>query len=162
MFATTKNIAPFTGQVLRRSLATHAKPTKKEGDISSVFVSLSGQAASKLPDRFADIKRNLVKGHEAALTEGWKRLLDKLVVENEVVAQKGPAIVPQIDFEALRDAKAGDEFVEEVKKRGVAVVRGVVPEEEARGYKFEVEEYVKANPWTKGTFFILFESARIY
>jgi hypothetical protein len=41
--------------------------------------------------------------------------------------------------------------MEEIRKRGVVVVKGVVPEVEARAYKGEVEEYVRKNPWTKGT-----------
>jgi hypothetical protein len=68
--------------------------------------------------------------------------------ENEIVARKGQNVVPQIDFKDI--GKPSTDFLKEVKKRGVAVVRGVVPADEARGYKGEVEEYVKANPWTKG------------
>jgi hypothetical protein len=32
------------------------------------------------------------------------------------------------------------------------VIRGVIPEQEARAYKFEIEEYVKKNPQTKGEY----------
>lgn len=62
--------------------------------------------------------------------------------------QKGPDIIPQIDYEDFIVSR--NDFVDEVKRRGVAVVRGVVAEQEARGYKTEVEEYVRANPWTRG------------
>jgi Protein of unknown function (DUF1479) len=130
-----------------RGLTTQLK-SKKEGDISSVFVSLSGAAATKLPDRFTDIKRDLIRGNEEKLTNSWKRLLKQLAVENRVVAAHGPNVVPQIEYEEL--SKPSDQFMEAVNKRGVAVIRGVVPEAEARGYKGEVEEYVRANPWTKG------------
>lgn len=150
-----KIVVPQARQLLRststiRPLATQAKPSKKEGDISSVFVSLSGATASKLPQRFADIKKQLIAGHEEALSASWVRLLNRLASENELVARKGPAIVPQIEFADLSSVKAGDNFVQEVRKRGVAVVRGVVPEQEARSYKDELEEYIRANPWTKG------------
>ena len=57
-------------------------------------------------------------------------------------------MVPQIDFKDI--GRPSEDFMREVKKRGVAVVKGVVPTDEARGYKGEVEEYVKTNPWTKG------------
>lgn len=131
-----------------RGLATLVK-SKKEGDISSVFVSLSGAAATKLPERFTDIKRDLIRGNEEKLTTGWKRLLKQLAVENRTVAAHGPDIIPSFQFEELD--KPSDQFIGAVKKRGVAVIKGVVPEAEARGYKEEVEEYVRANPWTKGT-----------
>jgi hypothetical protein len=32
----------------------------------------------------------------------------------------------------------------------VAVIRGVIPEDEARSYKFEIEEYARQNPQTRG------------
>ena len=134
-----------------RSLATQAKAAKKEGDISSVFVSLSGAGPARLPSRFADIKRQLIQGNEGRLLESWQRLLGQLSEENEIVAQKGPNVVPQIEFEDL--GKPSTDFLNEVKKRGVAVIRGVIPVDEARGYKSEVEKYVKANPWTKGMIF---------
>ena len=131
-----------------RRLATQVKAAKKEGDISSVFVSLSGATPSKLPSRFADIKRQLIGGNEERIVASWERLLKRLAIENEIVTLKGPNVVPQISFKDIE--KPSTDFLNEVKKRGVAVVRGVVPVDEARGYKAEVEEYVKANPWTKG------------
>jgi hypothetical protein len=77
-----------------------------------------------------------------------KRLLKALARENEIVAEQGPAVIPQIEYKNLENPS--DHFLSQVEKRGVAVVRGVIPDDEARGYKTEVEEYVTANPWTKG------------
>ncbi|MCJ1382811.1 hypothetical protein MMC17_005924 [Xylographa soralifera] len=130
-----------------RPLTTRTRAPKKEGDISSVFVSLSGAAPTQLADRFADIKRQLISGHEDAIWASWQRLLKRLIVENIEIAQQGPAVIPQIDFSNL--SNPSQDFLQEVKKRGVAVVRGVVPESEARGYKTVVEEYIKTNPGTK-------------
>jgi hypothetical protein len=138
--------AQFTKPI--RCLATQAKPGKKEGDISSVFVSLSGVEATKLPSRFADIKRQLIQGKEEQVSVSWKRLLRELSKENQIVAQDGPGVVPEIEFTDVN--RPSSEFLKDVRKRGVAVVRGAVPVDEARGYKGEVEEYVKTNPWTKG------------
>jgi hypothetical protein len=134
--------------ILVRQMGTHAQATRKEGDISSVFVSLSGVTPDPLPQRFADIKRQLIRGNESAVTASWKRLLEQLAVENQIVKQKGPDIIPSIQFRDLQNPS--QDFISDIKKRGVAVIRGVVPEEEARGYKNKVEEYVKLNPWTKG------------
>ncbi|KAK3385453.1 hypothetical protein B0H63DRAFT_494451 [Podospora didyma] len=123
---------------------------KREGDISDSFASLLGKVAEPLPDRFRELKLELVRGHEDSVIKGWKRLLGVLRRENEIVAKTGPAIAPEVQFSGnlyndLRGAK-GDE----IKKRGVAVIRGVIPEDEARAYKFEIEEYVRQNPHTKG------------
>ncbi|KAH6615824.1 hypothetical protein B0J18DRAFT_372814 [Chaetomium sp. MPI-SDFR-AT-0129] len=121
---------------------------KAEGDISDSFASLSGRPAEPLPDRFRELKLRLVQGHEDAVVASWKRLLAVLRKENDLVARMGPAIIPEVRFshfdEDLKRAKA------DIEKRGVAVIRGVIPEDEARAYKFEIEEYVRQNPQTRG------------
>jgi len=127
---------------------------RKEGDISDAFVSLSGAKRDALPDRFRQLKCDLVRGREKQIVDGWTRLLRKLRRENEVIAQRGSDVIPQVDFAHL---DAGCRALkDEIKKRGAIVVRGVVPEAEARAYKEEVEEYVRRNPWTRGTSCYLF------
>ncbi len=141
--------------ILARKVTTQTRPCKEEGDISSVFVSLSGVVPEPLPERFADIKRQLIRGNEAQIATSWQRLLRQLVVENETVKQKGSEIIPQIQFKDLGNVP--QEFLTEVRKRGVAVIRGVIPENEARDYKTEIEDYVKLNPQTKGTTDLFFK-----
>lgn len=123
---------------------------KKEGDISSVFVSLSGTTREPLPDRFRTLKQDLVAGHEDAVVESWGRLVRALREENETVAVKGPAIIPSVDFQNIDEDIDG--LKAEIRKRGAVVVRGVVDEKEARGYKEEIEAYVRRNPSTKGEY----------
>ena len=133
--------------LLHRSLAIHAK-AKKEGDISSVFVSLSGVASDPLPERFAGLKRKLLRGREEAVVASWKRLLEELTAENKSIAEQGSDVVPQIKYEDLgRPSRA---FEDAVRKRGVVVIRSVVTENEARRYKEETETYIRKNPQTKG------------
>jgi hypothetical protein len=128
--------------------------SKKEGDISSVFASLSGQAPNPLPNRFADVKKDLASGHEEKLIASWKRLLKEIEAEVRIISNRGPAIIPSINFTDLHSN--APEFHQDLKRRGVAVVRGVVPRDDARAYKAETERYVKANPSTKGTFNLLY------
>lgn len=135
-------------RLVRHVMNQSSSQAKAEGDISSVFPSLSGVVMPPLPERFTDIKRKLIQGNEDRLTESWQHLLGQMATENEIIRQRGPSIIPQIEFRDLKTASS--DFIGEVKKRGVAVIKGVVPEDEARGYKYEVEEYVKQNPSTKG------------
>ncbi|KAK3939214.1 DUF1479-domain-containing protein [Diplogelasinospora grovesii] len=121
---------------------------KREGDISDSFASMSGKAAEPLPDRFRELKLQLVAGHEDKVIASWKRLLGVLRTENDIISRKGPAIIPQLDFSSLEEDLSRHKA--EIKKRGAAVVRGVIPEDEARAYKFEIEEYVRRNPHTRG------------
>lgn len=130
---------------VQRALSTAAK---KEGDISDAFVSLSGMKRGPLPDRYRELKRDLVRGREQVIVDGWTKLLAQLRTENEIIAQQGSSVIPQVEFSRL-EADIGS-WKDEIRKRGAVVVRGVVPEKEARSYKNEVEEYVRRNPWTRG------------
>lgn len=130
-----------------RTTATAAPAQKKEGDISDAFASLSGLQFEALDPRFAKVKARLVAGHEETLYESWKRLLASLREEIPLIAAQGSKIVPQIDFKDLENAS--EDFKAEHKKRGVAVIRNVIPQQEAIGLKEELREYIKANPQTK-------------
>jgi hypothetical protein len=125
----------------------HESVPKKEGDISSVFRSLSGGDEEALPQRFADVKRSLVHDKDA-LHASWVRLLRRLKDETEVVKAEGSACIPNIEFSDLD--KPTPEFNKALRKRGVAIVRQVVPEKDAREFKNEIEKYVATNPSTKG------------
>lgn len=121
--------------------------TKREGNISDSFVSLSGSVIPPLPQRFLELKKTLIGSREDCVTDSWNRLLAELKRETKTIAEQGPRIIPSLDFQDL-DA----DFTSlrgELEKRGVAVIRGVIPEDEARSYKDEIEEYVKQNPHTK-------------
>ncbi|KAJ5924298.1 hypothetical protein N7466_008485 [Penicillium verhagenii] len=129
-------------------LSTNTQTARKEGDISSVFVSLSGDGkAAPLDERFADQKKKLIAGRGDQLKRSWDRLLCKLRDEVEIIEQRGSDIIPSIDFKDIHAAPRS--FHDELRKRGVAIIRGVVPEDEARGFKEEIEAYARANPGTK-------------
>ncbi|KAI7081640.1 DUF1479-domain-containing protein, partial [Hortaea werneckii] len=130
-----------------RTAATAAPAQKKEGDISDAFASLSGIEFKPLEPRFAGIKQTLIKGHEDALVESWHRLLASLREEIPLIAELGPKVVPEIDFKDIDNASP--EFRAEHKKRGVAVVRNVIPQQEALDLKQELRDYIAANPQTK-------------
>lgn len=128
---------------------------KKEGDISSVFVSLSGTSAQPLPSRFADLKVRLLAGHQEVLLDSWHRLLASLREEYSLVKALGSLVVPEIDFKDI--GKSPDAFKGELKKRGTGIVRGVVSEDEALQWKEDIKNYVKGNPHTKGMGFFHME-----
>lgn len=135
---------------LRRSLTTTTtiSRSKREGDISDAFTSLSGGPKAPLPDRFRQLKCDLARGREADITASWGRLLRALRHENEIVASKGPSVIPQIEYSGLDSGL--EAMGDEIRKRGAVVIRGVVPEAEARAYKEEIEDYVRKNPSTRG------------
>lgn len=137
---------------MRRTMATVAtsakNKSKKEGSIADAFVSLSGKERPPLPERFKTLKQRLAQGHESELVESWTRLLRALKAENEIVKRDGSMVIPQVDFKDMENGI--DRLKGDIRKRGVVVVRGVVPEDEARAFKQEIEEYVGKNPSTRG------------
>ena len=153
---TTRSLLAFpslTRSSITRTYAAQAAATaattapKKEGDISSVFVSLSGAKQEPLPLRFAARKYQLIAGREEALNASWNRLLRELEKEVQVIKTVGSNIVPEINYEDIDRPSA--EFVENHKRRGVAVIRGCVSEKRALDWKENIRAYLRANPSTK-------------
>lgn len=147
---------------LSRRLQPHTRPyastsqaptkSKPEGDISSVFVSLSSSSSPPppLPPRFAALKSQLVHNHEEKLQASWERLLDQLKTETALIRDKGSSIVPEVEFADIRNGRVPEGFRQALTERGVGVVRAVVSEGEALGWKEGIRDYLRRNPGTKG------------
>ncbi|TGJ78873.1 hypothetical protein E0Z10_g9890 [Xylaria hypoxylon] len=120
--------------------STQSQPqVKREGNISDSFASLSGGNRAPLPERFLELKKSLAAGHEDQIVASWKRLLAQLKQENKILAKEGSKVVPSLEFSNLE--KDLTRLRSEIKMKGVAVIRGVIPENEARAYKDDIEEY---------------------
>lgn len=134
--------------------------TKDAGDISSVFPSLSGKQPEPLPARFSDLKKRLIKGNEDAVKASWHRLLVSLNEEIEQIKQHNssvsrfdPCSVPSSSFQvipsiAYRDIQAGkvsEDQLNSVRHRGLAVVRNVMPQQQALDLKAQAREYIDLN-----------------
>lgn len=135
-------------QLQLRAASTQAQ--KREGDISDAFASLSGLQFEPLAPEYAELKRRLILGHEDKVRESWERLLRDLREEIPLIVEQGSKVIPEIDFKDLDHAS--EQFSRDLKKRGVAVVRGVVSEDEALGWKQDLREYIRRNPQAKGTY----------
>ncbi|KAF2737129.1 DUF1479-domain-containing protein [Polyplosphaeria fusca] len=128
-----------------RHAATQAQ--KRQGDISDAFVSLSGQQFAPLAPEYATLKARLIQGNESQIRHSWERLLRHLREEIPIIVEQGSKIIPEINFNDIDNAPSS--FSEELKKRGVAVVRGVVSESEALEWKADLKEYIRQNPQTR-------------
>lgn len=141
-----------TARISTTRLATQLRPAttqaqKRAGDISDAFASLSGQDFKPLTPEYAALKGRLIKGHENEVRESWERLLQELREEIPHIVELGSKVIPEIDFKDIGNAP--ETFSSELRKRGVAVVRGVVPEDEALQWKEDLREYIRKNPQTK-------------
>ncbi|KAJ9648275.1 hypothetical protein H2199_001128 [Coniosporium tulheliwenetii] len=146
--STRAALTTCTSQPSIRTAAT-ASQQKRAGDISDAFVSLSGQDFKPLPPRYADLKASLIRGNEDAVRASWERLLKELRHDISEIIETGSAIVPEVNFSDIRSNNVSDAFKQAHRKRGVAVVRGVVPEQQALEWKQQLREYIHANPHTK-------------
>ncbi|KAF2435447.1 DUF1479-domain-containing protein [Tothia fuscella] len=138
----------FAKQFRSLSIA-QAQVQKRAGDISDAFTSLSGGKPTPLEPRFAHLKRRLIARKEDALFASWTRLLKHLREEVTVVAALGSSIVPEISYNDIKAGTPTQSFSESYKQRGVCVIRGVISQEEALGYKISIREYIRRNPHTK-------------
>ncbi|OCL04273.1 hypothetical protein AOQ84DRAFT_122160 [Glonium stellatum] len=141
-----------------RTAATQAQ--KRAGDISDAFQSLSGQQFAPLAPHYAQLKAQLIKGREDAIRESWERLLRDLQEEIPAIIELGSKVIPEIDFKDI--GNPSESFKQEHRKRGVAVVRGVVPEKEALQWKEDLREYIRKNPHTKGKPISILSAQRHY
>ncbi len=97
---------------------------KPEGDISSVFASLSGDDMNKhLEPRFAQLKEQIIRGHEQQVKDSWLRLLDALKHEISIIRSSGGTVIPQVNFNDIENLSS--DLHNEIQTRGVMVVRGV-------------------------------------
>jgi len=124
---------------------------KEEGDISSVFISLSGNKAEALPPRFAQLKREIIGGHGDALLASWMRLIP--VVEAKVTEsnERGPSIFPEVEFDDVKNNNVGASMIHRIKQTGVCIIRNAIPKNEVAQLLSDVRKYLKDNPTTRGT-----------
>ncbi|KAL2801065.1 hypothetical protein BJX66DRAFT_321034 [Aspergillus keveii] len=128
------------------STSSAAQLTKAAGDISSVFPSLrKDYKPEPLPPRFKDLKERFFRENEDALKKSWERLLPSLEEEVHKIKSKGSDIIPSVEYADVISGNVSSDILAEIRHRGSVVVRNVLPRNEARSYKEQIEEYVAAN-----------------
>ncbi|BGP20077.1 hypothetical protein JCM10213_002673 [Rhodosporidiobolus nylandii] len=125
-----------------RAAVAAAPVEKEEGDISSVFSSLGGDAFVPLEQRFSDLKKSL--WHDG-LYESWRSVLAALEERTEEIQAQGSSAIPEVAYTDIARGKLSPALVEEVKRVGTVVVHGAVPEQEALKWKSDLREYIAKN-----------------
>ncbi|KAF3920430.1 hypothetical protein ABW20_dc0104358 [Dactylellina cionopaga] len=118
---------------------------KAEGDISSVFASLSGETERPLPPRYQDLKKTLIANNAEKVQASWNRLIDSLKESVEEAKVLRERIIPSVSFADLTNGKLSPKTINEIKKRGTVVVKGVFPAAEALEMKEHTRAYIAAN-----------------
>lgn len=120
-----------------------------------MFPSLSGIEVGPLGPAFRSVQDRVIGGRGQLLQESWDRLIHDLEKEVHDIRTYGNSVIPQIDHKDLVVDSHGDvsfppEVQDEIRKRGVAIIRNVIPRDEARQYKSDLEEYIAKNPDAHG------------
>jgi hypothetical protein len=107
-----------------------------------------------LQPRFAEIKKKILSGNADAIVTSWNRLLRELKQEIDLISMlSAPEIIPSIAFEDVSQSSTSrgrrEEFSDKLRRRGVGVIRGVVPQETARAWKRDLDDYIWTNPQTR-------------
>lgn len=126
-------------------LLYHFQPLKTRHLVRCVVTS-SGKKEGQVTipsQKYAERKQRPIAGHEDAVQESWLRLLKALQKEINLTADDGVEAVPEIEFVEL--SKASERFRAEHQRRGVTIVRNVVPEAEALQHMEGLQSYICAN-----------------
>ncbi|RPB24670.1 DUF1479-domain-containing protein [Terfezia boudieri ATCC MYA-4762] len=127
---------------------TPPRPAKAVGDISSIFPSLSSNPTppTPLPQRFADVKANLIQNTSPeTLQASWDKLLSELAKELVEIRKLGSDVIPAVDYKDLKDAERDKKMLQEIRKRGAVIVKGVMGEGEVLQMKDQVKKYLQDN-----------------
>ena len=84
------------------------------------------------------------------MRDSWHRLLADLRHEIDIVKALGSKVIPELEFKDMHSMEKRTTFRDGLRKRGVGLIRGVVSEREALGWKELVKRYIQTNPSTKG------------
>ncbi|KAK3382950.1 hypothetical protein B0T24DRAFT_515514 [Lasiosphaeria ovina] len=114
---------------------------KERGEMRS----FSYQDPFPLHHRFSALKEGLSSTNEAALIQSWQQLLHDLSKEVGLISSKGSGIVPTIDFANIMKQEHAESFLADLKERGVAVIRKVVPQDTALRWRRDATEYIGQN-----------------
>ncbi|KAL2257776.1 hypothetical protein VTK26DRAFT_9182 [Humicola hyalothermophila] len=114
-----------------------------KGAMEPPVLSFYGKEPVPLPSRFAQIKRALAAGNEAAIEASWARLLHALRDHVEDIAHRGSSITPSIDFADMHDPEAKAAFSRELKRYGLGLIRGVMPRDDAQAAIDETVKYLE-------------------
>ncbi|PWZ00528.1 DUF1479-domain-containing protein [Testicularia cyperi] len=132
------------------------KKGKEEGTIASVFASLSGGSLEDtLPSRFSALKQSLIESpaHVEHLQKTWNSVLPALAQKVDEVKRLRGKTIPEVEFpgsgsnahsRSLSDWTDARTYAE-IKDRGAAVIRNVVPRDKVLEWKQQIREYAAAN-----------------
>ncbi|EMT70449.1 Putative protein ybiU [Fusarium odoratissimum] len=105
---------------------------KAEGSIGNSFASLAGEKETLLPERYLDLKREIIgdKSNQDALTAAWARLTARLAELSDEIEEKQQRTIPEANYHELVE-NPSFELVQRIRQCGSVVIRKTVSQEQA-------------------------------
>ncbi|WVQ74508.1 hypothetical protein IAR50_004109 [Cryptococcus sp. DSM 104548] len=124
---------------------------REEGNISSVFSSLSGEKEKDLPSRFAELKRNIIgdEANQRRLIGSWERLSQRLARVADEIENTQQDCIPQTTYDEFINHRTPD-LERRIKTCGTVIIRDVVDENTALAWLADLRSYIASNPSVKG------------
>ncbi|PFH48468.1 hypothetical protein AMATHDRAFT_65378 [Amanita thiersii Skay4041] len=104
-----------------------------------------------LPPRYAELKREIaasIPDFESKVTKAWKEVTEELKNATGTIAKEGSDYIPQVKFQEL--GNLGADEIQKIKERGAVVIKDIVDDEVAMGWRRSLEEFVRVNPAVEG------------
>ncbi|KAK3943700.1 hypothetical protein QBC46DRAFT_306842 [Diplogelasinospora grovesii] len=95
-----------------------------------------------LPQRFAILKQKLVSGREDEIVSSWQRLLRSLEEEIDSISSSDSQRIPVINYADINSPRHVTAFECDLRKRGVAIIRGVVSRDTAAEWGQETLDHL--------------------
>ncbi|KAF8331466.1 DUF1479-domain-containing protein [Cantharellus anzutake] len=120
---------------------------KPGSDISDAFSSLAGAPILELPQRYSELKKELVPGlrDQEVLLKNWNEVLDCLKHTNARIKEQGGKIIPRLLFSDIENGRIDPDILEQVRSVGTVIVKGAVTKEQALGWKESIKRYAADN-----------------
>ncbi|KAG6382200.1 hypothetical protein JVT61DRAFT_851 [Boletus reticuloceps] len=145
------NVNPVAGNRIATMATEATRGAGKGGTIADVFTTLGPKAdVAPLPARFSAVKKEVLRDMGVTpdkLELAWKGVLKALEPRVQEIISKGGNIIPRISYKEVKDGFSESQK-DAIRKTGVVVITGGVPEEEALGWKCLIKGYIAANPVT--------------
>ncbi|KAF9266403.1 DUF1479-domain-containing protein [Marasmius fiardii PR-910] len=100
------------------------------------------------PDHLLSIKKEIANSFpefEANATKAWQDVISELAKTTETIAATGPAYIPQVNFSELSALSESPEKIAEIKRKGSIVIKDIVDDVQAAGWKASLDQFVKEN-----------------
>ncbi|KAF7327380.1 hypothetical protein MKEN_00315700 [Mycena kentingensis (nom. inval.)] len=107
-------------------------------------------------DRFLEIKATIAAENgpdfEAKVTKAWSELLGELDGATKAIAKEGPQarFLGRYSVAASLSARSVSRESPNIKRKGTVVIKDVVDDDVARGWKTALEDFIQKNPQVEG------------